>query len=147
MKKIIAILCLLALAATLAACGSAKAELATTAAPVATRPYENLTATDIASATVELIPPPVTVELDAEAIEKLVALLQTVEIYGKFTSNEAYAGQAIIYTLTKTDGSVETFMHYGVYAVVNGVKYHAEYEPSEALNLLGNTLAGTRFGE
>jgi hypothetical protein len=146
MKKIIATLCLLVLAATLAACGSS-GDSATTAAPVATRPYENLTATDIASATVELIPPPVTVELDAEAIEKLVALLQTVEIYGKFTSNEAYAGQAVIYTLTKTDGSVETFMHYGVYAVVNGVKYHAEYEPSEALNLLGNTLAGTRFGQ
>ena len=146
MKKIIAALCLLALSATLAACGSS-GDSAPTAAPAATRPYETLTAADIASATVELIPPPVTVELDAEAIEKLVALLQTVEIYGKFTSNEAYAGQAIIYTLTKTDGSVETFMHYGVYAVVNGVKYHAEYEPSEALNLLGNTLAGTRFGE
>jgi len=143
MKKIIVILCLLALAA----CGSAKAEPVTTAAPVATRPYENLTATDIASATVELIPPPVTVELDAEAIEKLVALLQTVELYEKDPSNEARGGQAVIYTLTKTDGSVEIVAPSGTHVSVNGVRYHAEYEPSEALNLLGNTLAGTRFGE
>ena len=146
MKKITAALCLL-LILTLAACGQGGDTAPETTAPAATRPYEALMLADIASATVEVMPPHVTVELDADTIAELVALLQTVEIYGKDPSNEAFGGQAVIYTLTKTDGSVEKIIHYSDFAYINGIKYHAEPGPYEALSLLGNTLAGTRFGE
>ena len=145
MKKAIIAWCLIAVILALAACGHS-GDSATTAAPAATMPYESLTAEDIASATVELQPPHVTVVLDADAIGKLVAILQTVEIYGKDTSNESLAGQGVTYTITKTDGSVEKVAPLGSLITLNEVRYHAKYEPSEALNLLGNTLAGTRFG-
>ena len=136
MKRAILVLCLLSMTIVLfTACGS-----------TAKNPYKDLSAEDISSATVELRPPHVTVDLSEEEIQELVAVLQTVETYEKDNSYSDYAGQGVIYTLTKTDGSTEKIMAYNPFLVINDVGYKTKYEPCEELNALGNTTAKTPFG-
>ncbi len=60
-----------------------------------TKPYQDLTAADISSATVLLQPPDQT--LQVEEPDRLVALLQDVVIYEEDDSYTEYAGQAVTF--------------------------------------------------
>lgn len=95
------------------------------------KPFENLNASDIASATVQLTPPDKTIQI--VETEELAALLRDVTIYEKDNSYRDYCGQAATFSLTMTDGSYTRIMEYNPFLVIDGVGYRTEYEPCGAL--------------
>lgn len=102
------------------------------------QPFQDLKAEDIVDASVELLPPGETVEV--EDLEKLAALLREAVIYQEDNSYSGYAGQAVTFTLTMADGTETRIMAYTPFLVIDGVGYRAEYEPCEALNAYANQL-------
>ena len=74
------------------------------------RPYKDLDAVDIVSASVELLPPDETVEIIE--IKELVEYLKDVVIYEQDDSWREYAGQATVFTITMADGTIEEITAY-----------------------------------
>lgn len=62
------------------------------------KPYRNLDASQIISATVRLTPPDKTIQITE--IKELVEYLEDVVIYNKDNSYTEYAGQGVTFTLT-----------------------------------------------
>ncbi len=104
-------------------------------------PFKDLTASDIASASVTLLPPDKTVQI--ENIEELIELVNAVEIYEEDESWKEYTGQACIFTLVKKDGTKLEINAYNPFIIINGVGYKCKYEPCEALNAYANALQQT----
>lgn len=100
--------------------------------------YESLSETEISYATVHLIPPDKTIQI--EDINELVGLLNDVVIYEEDNSYTEYAGQTVTFTLTMVDGSQIEITAYNPFLVIDGVGYKTEYEPCEALNAYANRL-------
>lgn len=106
--------------------------------PVPAQPFQNLRGEDIASASVELLPPGETVEV--KDLEELASILREAVVYQKDNSYSQYAGQAVTFTLTMTDGTERSVMAYNPFLVIDGVGYRTEYEPCQALNAYANRL-------
>lgn len=102
------------------------------------RPFKDLKGTDIVSASVELMPPDVKLEISDR--EKLAELLSSVVIYRQDDSYKDYAGQAAVFTLVMEDGTAVEITDYTPFVIIDGVGYKAKYEPCEALNSYANTL-------
>lgn len=102
------------------------------------KPYKNLEASDIVSATVHLIPPDKTIQITD--IEELVPYLNEVAVYYKDDSYTDYVGQAVTVTLTMADGSREEIMEYNPFIIINGVGYRAKPRSCENLSNYANTL-------
>lgn len=102
------------------------------------KPFENLKASEIASAAVRLIPPDKTVRI--VETEELAEYLNQVVIYRRDDSYKEYAGQAVIFTLTMTDGRRTEVMACNPFLVIDGAGYRTKYEPCEALNQYANQL-------
>lgn len=102
------------------------------------KPYKDLDATQIASVTVHLIPPDITVQI--VEIEEFVGYLKDVVIYNEDNSYTGYNGQAVTFTLTMTDGTQTSIMAYNPFLVIDGVGYKTEYGPCEKLNDYANKL-------
>lgn len=105
------------------------------------RPYKDLTAADIQSATVLLTPPDITLEIPDTG--ELAEYLSQVVIYDRDDSYTEYAGQGVIFTLHLADGSTTDIMAYNPFLVIDGVGYRTKYEPCEALNRYANQLLGS----
>ncbi len=127
MKKLTAWVFILACILGLVGCSSA-----------GTKPYQNLTATDISSATVLLQPPDKT--LQVEEPDRLIELLQDVVIYEEDDSYTENAGQAVTIQLTMSDGTQTSITAYNPFLIIDGIGYRTEYEPCEALNRYANEL-------
>lgn len=104
------------------------------------RPFKDLKGTDIVSASVELMPPDV--ELEISDREKLAELLRQVVIYRRDDSYKDYDGQAAVFTLIMEDGTAVEITDYTPFVIIDGVGYKAKYEPCEALNSYANALLG-----
>lgn len=102
------------------------------------KPLKRLQAKEIADATVELYPPNVTLSLTREDVEALVSVLNRVTVYQRDDTYGEYCGQAVIFTLTRTDGTQLRVQAYNPFVVIDGVGYRTEYQPCEDLNQLGN---------
>lgn len=102
------------------------------------KPYKNLKAANIASATVYLAPPDKTIQI--VEIKELVTYLNEIVIYSEDNSYTEYDGQAVIFTLTMFDGSQEEIMVYNPFVVINGTGYKTKYKPCEKLNHYANQL-------
>lgn len=102
------------------------------------KPYKNLKAAQIVSATVQLSPPYKTIQITE--IKELTDLLNDVVIYMKDDSYTEYDGQGVTYTLVMTDGTQTSIMAYNPFLVIDGVGYRTKYEPCEALNHYANML-------
>lgn len=102
------------------------------------KPYKDLDATQIASVTVHLIPPDITVQI--VEIEEFIGYLKDVVIYNEDNSYTGYNGQAVTFTLTMTDGTQTSIMAYNPFLVIDGVGYKTEYGPCEKLNDYANKL-------
>lgn len=103
-------------------------------------PFKDLKVEEIASATVELYPPNTKAELDSQEIEDLVGILHEVVIYNKDNSYTEYSGQAVVFKITKTDGTVIEISAYNPFLIIDEVGYKTKYEPCEQLNKLGNNI-------
>lgn len=102
------------------------------------KPYNDLKASDVASATVTLSPPNKTIQIDD--IERLVSLLNNIVIYEEDNSYGEYYGQGILFTLKKIDGSKEELQAYNSFFVINGTGYKTKYKPCESLSNFANEL-------
>lgn len=102
------------------------------------KPYKDLDAVQIVSATVRLSPPDKTVQITE--IKELVDLLKEVVIYNEDNSYTESCGQGVIFTLVMTDGTQTSIMAYNPFLVIDGVGYKTKYEPCEALNHYANML-------
>ena len=127
MKKIISMVLVFILMFSSAGCGEQSK-----------KPYKDLVASDVASATVTLSPPNKTIQIDN--IEKLVSLLRDIVIYEEDNSYSEYYGQSVSFTLTMTDGSEEKARPFGGFFVINGTGYKTKYKPSEKLSNYANEL-------
>lgn len=114
---------------------------------IGSKPFEFLSRSDIESVSLKIDPPETKCVLDDKQIEDLVEILQKVIIYKKDNSYKEAAGQAVIFTIIKTDGSETTVTAYGDFIIIDGTGYKTEYEPSEELNVLGNNIGKTRFAQ
>ncbi|MGM9618272.1 MAG: hypothetical protein ACI3W8_00320 [Oscillospiraceae bacterium] len=128
MKKFITFILALACVLGLVNCSATTAE----------KPYNDLATPEISYATVHLIPPDKTIQI--EDIDELVGLLDDVVIYEEDNSYTEYAGQGVTFALTMADGSQTNIMAYNPFLVIDGVGYKTEYEPCEALNAYANRL-------
>lgn len=133
-KILIAALCVLVLA------GGVLAKLYL----IGGRPLRGLSAEEFTAAKVELYPPDVTLELAREEIGELAAILDRVVTYQRDDSYVDYCGQAVIFTLTKTDGTQLRVQAYNPFVVINGEGYRTKYGPCEELNQLGNDIRRER---
>lgn len=106
-----------------------------------TKPYRDLTASEIQFATVTLAPPDET--LPIEDLETLAELLRDLTIYEQDDSYTEYAGQAAIFALTMADGTRTTVTAYSPFLIIDETAYQAEHAPCEALNRYANQLLDT----
>lgn len=104
------------------------------------RPFRSLKAEQIASMTVTLTPPDVTIELEPEQIQQAAMLISQIVTYQKDQSYTDYAGQGVIFTITMTDGTKHSIMGYNPFVVIDGVGYRTKQEPCEQLNRFANEL-------
>lgn len=104
------------------------------------KPFARLQGEELRSVSVTLEPPDETLELTKQEIGELVPLLRELRIYRRDDSYRDYNGQAVTFTLTKTDGSKTTVMEYNPFLVIDGAGYRTEYAPCEGLGRFGNRL-------
>ena len=104
------------------------------------KPFQDLSVSEISKVSVELLPPDVTLDLNAGQIEKLVQILHQVVIYKKDNSYSEYSGQAVIFTITRIDGSLLTINAYNPFLIIDRIGYQTKYEPCEDLNQLANQM-------
>lgn len=104
------------------------------------KPFQDLSVSEISKVSVELLPPDVTLDLNAGQIEKLVQILHQVVIYKKDNSYSEYSGQAVIFTITRIDGSLLTINAYNPFLIIDRIGYQTKYEPCEDLNHLANQI-------
>ena len=69
-----------------------------------------------------------------------VKLLWDVVAFKRDDSYRDYCGQAVMYTILKTDGTQTTVMAYNPFIVLDGAGYRCKYDPCEALNQFANNL-------
>lgn len=103
-------------------------------------PLAGLTADEIQSVKVELSPPGTAHYLTQEEIAQLVPLLNRVVTHRRDDSWRDYNGQAVVFTIRKTDDSLLTVMPFNPFIVIDGAGYQAEHTPCEALSRFANTL-------
>ena len=97
------------------------------------RPFKDLEAADITSASVRLSPPDTTIQI--VETEELVSYLNEVVIYNKDNSYTEYAGQAVIFTLSLADGSQVEIIAYNPFIIIDGIGYKCKYEPCSIQSL------------
>ena len=102
------------------------------------RPYKDLEAAQIVSATVQLSPPDKTIQITET--KELVNLLKDIVVYNKDNSYTDYSGQGITFTLVMIDGTQTSIMEYNPFLVIDGAGYKTKYDPCEALNHYANRL-------
>ena len=110
------------------------------------RPFRDLEAADITAASVTLMPPDVTLELDEAEIKTLAELLGDLRITRPDQSYTEYAGQAVQFTVTFADGTETELTDYNPFLIIDGTGYRTAYGPCEALNRFANELLRERGG-
>lgn len=114
---------------------------------IGTKPLRGLTIEEVTSATVELYPPDATLELTQEEIKELVPILNRVVSYRRDDTYRESSGQAVIFALTKTDGTQLRVQAYNPFIIIDGEGYRTKYGPCEELSQLGNDLLRARRGD
>ena len=102
------------------------------------KPFKDLDAAEIESASVLLGPPDQTIQM--VETKELVEYLKDIVIYGKDNSYTEYAGQTCIFTIVKTDGTELQVTAFNPFIIIDGVGYKCKYEPCETLNHYANSL-------
>ena len=99
------------------------------------KPLKNI---ELFSATVQLMPPDKTIQIND--LDELEDLLEDIVIYNQDNSYTGYAGQAVVFSVTLLDGSQMEVTAYNPFVIIDGVGYKCKYEPCEELNDFANEL-------
>ncbi len=102
------------------------------------RPFENLTGEEIASVTLEIVPPGK--RIPVENLTEFVELLQKVVVYEKDSSWEDYAGQFVKFEILMRNGTEKIVVAYNPFVVIDGVGYQTKEKPCEELSAYANSL-------
>lgn len=104
------------------------------------KPFKDISAADIESVNVTLLPPNVSYKLNYEEIQELIKILNSVEIYNKDNSYKDYSGQNVTFSIITSNNTTIEIMAYNPFLVIDGTGYKTKYEPCERLNSLGNKI-------
>ena len=99
------------------------------------KPLKNI---ELVNATVQLMPPDKTIQIND--LDELEDLLEDIVIYNQDDSYTEYAGQAVVFSVTLLDGSQMEVTAYNPFVIIDGVGYKCKYEPCEELNDFANEL-------
>lgn len=113
---------------------------------IGTRPFKDLEVEDIEEVTVWLLPPDIKLTFTEEEVNELVQILNRVVTYKEDNSYKDYDGQAVIFTITKTDGTQISINAYNPFVIIDGTGYKTKYKPCEELNNLANNLKAGKEG-
>ena len=105
---------------------------------VAFRGREPLKNIELVSATVQLLPPDKTIQIND--LDELEDLLEDIVIYNQDDSYTKYVGQAVVFSVTVLDGSQMEVTAYNPFVIIDGVGYRCKYEPCEKMNNFANGL-------
>lgn len=106
-----------------------------------TKPFARLSANEIVSAELFLIPPETTIKLtDKEDIAKLTDILNEIIIYREDNSGREYCGQLVQVTITLKNDETYIIGAYNPFLFLNDKCYRTKYEPCEKLNAFGNRI-------
>mgnify|MGYP000492097933 CR=1 FL=1 len=109
------------------------------------KPFAKLSADEIVSAELFIIPPDKTVSItDKEDIYKLTDILNEITVYREDNSGREYVGQLVQVTIELENGETHAIGAYGSFLFLNGKCYRTKYEPSEKLNAFGNGILNAR---
>jgi len=110
-----------------------------------TKPFSRLSASEIVSAELFIIPPEKNIDLrDEEDIAELTDILNEIIIYREDNSGRESEGQLVKATITLKNGETHTIGAYGSFLFLNGKCYRTKYEPSQKLNAFGNIILNER---
>lgn len=105
-------------------------------------PYKDLSAEEILSASVQILPLNTKGDLNNDEIEELAAILQRVEIINRDDSHDTDGGQAVIFTLMMADGTELTLScPRDNFININGTGYKLKNGVGHKLNNLGGSIA------
>jgi len=105
------------------------------------KPFAKLSATEIISAELFIIPPEKIIDLtDEEDIEELTDILNEIVIYREDNSGREYVGQLVQVTIILKNGETHAIGAYNPFLFLNGKCYRTKYEPCEKLNAFGNRI-------
>jgi len=105
------------------------------------KPFAKLTADEIVSAELCIIPPGKTVYLtDEEDIAELIGILNEIVIYREDDSGREYAGQLVQVTIALENGETHIIGDYNPFLFLDGKCYRTRYEPCQKLNAFGNRI-------
>lgn len=106
-----------------------------------TKPFAKLTADEVMSAELYIVPPNSTVTItDSEDIAELTDILNEIVIYQKDDSGREYDGQLVQATITLKKGETHVIGAYSPFLFLNGTCYRTKYEPCQKLNSFGNRI-------
>ena len=109
------------------------------------KPFAKLSASEIVSAELFIIPPEKNIDLrDEEDIAELTDILNEIVIYREDNSGREYAGQLVQVTIILKNGETHTIGAYNPFLFLNGKCYRTKYEPSQKLNAFGNGILNAR---
>jgi len=109
------------------------------------KPFAKLSASEIVSAELFIIPPDVTITItDKGDIVKLANILKEITIYREDNSGREYDGQLVQVTIELKNGETHTIGAYNPFLFLNGKCYRTKYEPSQKLNAFGNGILNAR---
>jgi len=112
---------------------------------IGSRPFRDLRDGEIVSASVQLMPPDVTLTLTDDECRALEGLLREVVIYERDGSWNSYCGQAVVYTVALADGTEHTVSSFSPFLIIDGIGYRTKHKTCEALNRFANiTLSEAR---
>ena len=105
------------------------------------KPFAKLSASEIVSAELFIIPPEKNIDLrDEEDIAELTYILNEIVIYREDNSGREYAGQLVQVTIILKNGETHTIGAYNPFLFLNGKCYRTKYEPCQRLNAFGNRI-------
>jgi hypothetical protein len=105
------------------------------------KPFAKLSASEIVSAELFIIPPEKNIDLrDEEDIAELTDILNEIVIYREDNSGREYAGQLVQVTIILKNGETHTIGAYNPFLFLNGKCYRTKYEPCQRLNAFGNRI-------
>ncbi len=103
------------------------------------KPFSDLYTEDVASASVQITPPGISIALEEDEIEEMVELLQDVVVYQR--DSASYVGQqSATFSVIKTTGSIMEVTITSTVIGIDGDYYRAEEASCEALTQFANNL-------
>ena len=99
-----------------------------------------ITADDIDAVTLSAYPPEKSVKLTRDQIDKMLSLLEDINLYEEDGFQNEYDGQWMRFDILLNSGEQISFSPFVHFFFVGNTRYSASYEPCQALNVFANSI-------